>query len=104
MRNLSLRLDEHTKDPYLKDLIKGLLNSNPDKRITSFQEIKKSPWLANIDWKKIEEKSEQFCLAPNPFCSYINQEFLDKQYLVDEMNKYECERFESYEFFDYIRP
>jgi serine/threonine protein kinase len=50
---MNLKLDQHTKDPHLKNLIKGLLHPNPDLRISNFQEIKKSPWLADIDWKKI---------------------------------------------------
>lgn len=54
MKKMSLRLDEHTSNPHLKTLIKNLLHPNPDLRVTSFQEIKKSPWLADVDWKKIE--------------------------------------------------
>lgn len=54
MKRMNLKLDQYIKDPNLKTLIKGLLHPNPDHRITNFQEIKKSPWLADIDWKKIE--------------------------------------------------
>lgn len=87
MKKMCLKLDEHTKDAHLKQLIKGLLNANPDIRISSFKEIKKSPWLADVDWKKVSQKSGELCFAPIPFNSYINQEFLDKQDLVEEMNK-----------------
>jgi serine/threonine protein kinase len=51
---MSLKLDEYTKDQNLKSLIKGLLHPNPEMRITNFREIKNSPWLSDIDWKKIE--------------------------------------------------
>jgi|JI10StandDraft_1071094.scaffolds.fasta_scaffold89621_1 hypothetical protein len=50
---MSLQLDSYTDNHHLKVLIKGLLHPNPDLRITNFQEIKRSPWLADIDWKKI---------------------------------------------------
>lgn len=51
---MSLKLDEYTKDPHLKALIKGLLHPNPDLRISNFKEIKNSPWLADINWKKVQ--------------------------------------------------
>lgn len=53
MKRMNLKLDQYIKDPNLKALIKGLLHANPDHRISNFQEIKKSPWLADVDWKKI---------------------------------------------------
>ena len=37
---MSLKLDEYTKDPHLKGLIKGLLHPNPDLRISNFKEYK----------------------------------------------------------------
>lgn len=62
--------------------------------MTSFQEIKKSPWLGDVDWKKIEEKTSTAPFAPNIYGTYIHQEFLNKQKEVDEMNKYyEVEKF-----------
>jgi hypothetical protein len=60
-------------------LIKGLLHPNPEMRINSFRDIKNSPWLADIDWKKVEDKSMAVSFVPNVYKTYINQEFLDKQ-------------------------
>lgn len=37
IKKMNLGLQQHTKDPHLKNLIKGLLHPNPDMRITNFQ-------------------------------------------------------------------
>lgn len=37
IKKMSLRLEEHTRDPHLKALIKGLLHPNPDLRISNFK-------------------------------------------------------------------
>lgn len=88
MKRMNLKLDQYIKDPNLKTLIKGLLHPNPDHRISNFQEIKKSPWLADVDWKKIEEKSYSVPFSPNVYKNYINQQFLDKQEYVEELNQH----------------
>jgi serine/threonine protein kinase len=43
-----------------KSLLSGLLERDPVKRLGSsqqdFQDIKKHPWFAKIDWKQLEQK------------------------------------------------
>jgi len=38
-----------------KNLIKKLLSKNPDERVTK-DEMKRDPWFADIDWKKLERR------------------------------------------------
>ena len=105
MKKMNLNLDQYTNNQHIKNLIRGLLDPNPDIRISSFQQIKKSPWLADVDWKKVEDKTNIAPFAPNVYKTYINEQFLLKQKEVDEMNKYyESEKFQSSDFMDYIRP
>lgn len=37
----------------LQELLANLLHPDPDQRISNYQEIKNSPWLAKVDWKAI---------------------------------------------------
>lgn len=53
MKNMALNLDAITTDIHIKELLFNLLNADPEMRICNFQEIKNSPWLANVDWKAI---------------------------------------------------
>lgn len=53
MKSTNLDFKNATKDKNLRNLLQGLLDMNSEKRISSFQEIKNSPWLADIDWRKI---------------------------------------------------
>lgn len=92
------------KNEDLRNLVKGLLNLNPDERITNCQEIKSNPWLANIDWKKIEDKSAIAPLAPQVNGEYISNEFTSLKEEVDLLNQYEDDRFQSLGNFDFIRP
>lgn len=76
------------KNEHLRNLVKGLLNLNPDERITNCQEIKSNPWLASIDWKKIEDKSTTAPFAPQVNGSYISSEFTELKEEVELLNQY----------------
>ena len=86
---MELNLEKNVQEKHLRSLIRGLLHPDPDKRICNFKEIKSSPWLADIDWKKIEDRTLPVPFVLNPYKTYINQQFIDKQDLVDEMNQVE---------------
>lgn len=66
MKNMSLDLSKATSDPHLQQLLVNLLHPNPDRRISNFQEIKNSPWLASVDWKSLEIKHDVMPFAPDP--------------------------------------
>lgn len=38
----------------LRELLAGLLDKDPNRRLTDVSQIKASPWLKNINWKLIE--------------------------------------------------
>lgn len=56
MKNMKIDFAKATQDPHLQQLLANLLHPDPDYRISNFQEIKNSPWLAGVDWKSIELK------------------------------------------------
>ena len=66
MKNMKIDFAKATQDPHLQQLLANLLHPDPDYRISNFQEIKNSPWLAGIDWKSIELKSQLMPFAPEP--------------------------------------
>lgn len=107
MKAMDLELDQVTNDPLLIELLTNLLHPDPDQRISNYQEIKNSPWLAKVDWKAAENRNDVLPLAPDYQGMYIGQEFLDEQPLVERLNyEYEDESFSSEisEAFEYIRP
>ena len=53
MKSMAIDFSKVTQDPHLQQLLANLLHPDPDHRISNFQEIKNSPWLAGVDWKTI---------------------------------------------------
>jgi serine/threonine protein kinase len=66
MKSMAVDLPKATGDPHLQSLLAHLLHPDPDQRISNFQEIKNSPWLAGVDWKAVELKQETLPFAPDP--------------------------------------
>ena len=73
---MELNLPAVTDDVKLQQLLSNLLHPDPSKRLSNFQEVKNSPWLAGVDWKAIEEKSGVLPFAPRQGRLSIDQEFL----------------------------
>ena len=62
--------------PYsLKRLLQGMLDKNPQRRINSFEEIKNSPWLSDVNWDSIHQRNYTSPLLLDLYTSYIHDEF-----------------------------
>jgi len=68
--------DEHDLSPSLEDLLRKLLMKDPNKRIQSVTEIKKHPWLKDIDWAKVYNKEYEPPIVPGPNVCCIDDEFI----------------------------
>lgn len=71
MKSMQLNLEFITKDKSLRSLIKGLLHPDPELRITDFHIIKNSPWLSDIDWKAIDDRTLEVPFKPSLYKNYI---------------------------------
>lgn len=64
---------EEVFEPELKQLLQKMLHKNPSKRICSFEEIKKSAWLKDVDWAKISSKNTKPPLNLDLYANYIHK-------------------------------
>lgn len=88
----------------LQDLLYKLLDKNKVERIHSFKELKKHPWLRNVDWEAYQSKK-----VPSPLTidiynsSNIHQEFLEIPVNPDDFHEDESFRGQL-SFFNYVQP
>ena len=68
---MEIKIDElpFKWSPKAADFINQLLQRSPEKRLghNGIEDIKNHPWLADIDWKNIENKT-----ARSPYIPLVN--------------------------------
>ena len=64
--------------PSLEDLLKLMLNKNPNKRITKGMQnkIKRHPWCQDIDWEAVLHRRCKPPHSPNIFKSNFDPEYV----------------------------
>jgi len=62
----------------LEDLLKLMLNKNPNKRITKGMQnkIKRHPWCADIDWEAVQQRRCRPPHLPSIFKSNFDPEYV----------------------------
>lgn len=68
---------EHKLSASLVNLLKGLLDKNPESRYQTFTEVKGHPWLADIDWERVYNRGYEPPIVPGPHQCCIDDEFLN---------------------------
>ena len=64
-----------------KDLLRGLLNKNPEERLgfnEEFSEVKNHPWFTNFNWLDLTKKSRFGPLKPHLSGYYFDQEYVEE--------------------------
>ena len=81
--------------PLAAEFINALLQRKPSKRLgyKNIEEIKKHPWMKDIDWDLLAKKK-----LKSPFLPYINKENFDKEYCEgdEKIGDQTLERYEEY--------
>jgi serine/threonine protein kinase len=67
------------------DLLIKLLAKDPTKRIKSCEDIKRHPWLIDVNWKKYMDKEVQPPFVPSLRESNFDPEFNDLSVDFDEL-------------------
>lgn len=75
--NNEVEYKEHNLTSKLENLLKGLLQKDPNKRFQSISEVKNHPWLADVDWTKVKNKQMTPPIVPGPNECCIDEEFLN---------------------------
>jgi serine/threonine protein kinase len=67
---------EHHLSDIVVDLLKKLLQKDPNNRFQSIKEIKRHPWLQSIDWDRVLTCGYTPPIVPGPHQCCIDEEFL----------------------------
>jgi len=67
---------EHNLSRELEDLLRKLLQKDPNKRYQKVSDIKSHPWLEEVDWEKVLDRKYQPPIVPGPHECCIDEEFL----------------------------
>ena len=59
------------------NLISNMLQKDPNKRYKSVAEIKKHPWLKDVDWDAMLSKSIAPPIVPNVKDSHIDPDYIE---------------------------
>jgi len=75
--NNDVEYKEHNLSPKIENILRGLLHKDPGKRFQSIVDIKKHPWLADVNWQKVRNKQLLPPIIPGPNECCIDEEFLN---------------------------
>lgn len=68
---------EHNLSGVLENLLKRLLEKDPNHRFQSIRDVMKHAWLKDIDWEKVNNKGYNPPIVPGPAQCCIDEEFLN---------------------------
>ena len=71
------QFENHNLSFQLVDLLKGLLQKDPERRFQTFSDVKRHPWLKHVDWQKVIKKDYKPPIVPGPHMCCIDEEFLN---------------------------
>ena len=86
MLSKELKYPKNLISTQLADLLKMMLNKNPNKRITkgTQSKIKKHPWCADIDWEAVLRKKIKPPHVPSIFKSHFDPEYVRDTSILTE--------------------